>query len=199
MGVRGPSQFQQLSTLSPPFFGDALREESLTAPLRVSCAGQRLPRGPLWPFTGSPQVEQHAGLRFTGVEVWENAIGAMAQAEDIMGVGEMAMVEANEAVAGMEATEPEVGEITGTAEAEAGVVAAGTVVGEGEMAGTMVTLVMVEATGAVARMVATDAEAEELGATEAGAGVVAAETVAIVGITEAEEEMVAEGVCFALC
>ena len=53
------------------------------------------------------------------------------------------------------------------------------------MAGTMVTLVMVEATGAVARMVATDAEAEELGATEAGAGVVAAETVAIAGITGA--------------
>ena len=57
------------------------------------------------------------------------------------------------------------------------------IVGGGEMAGTMVTLVMVEATGAVARMVATDAEAEELGATEAGAGVVAAETVAIAGIT----------------
>ena len=60
------------------------------------------------------------------------------------------------------------------------------------MAGTMVTLVMVEATGAVARIVATDAEAEELGATEAGAGVVAAET-------GAEEEMGAEGVCFAAC
>ena len=129
MGVRGPSQFQQFTTLSPPFSGEALREKSPTAPLRVSCAGQRLPRGPLWPFTGRPQVEQHAGLRFTG---------AVAQTVDIMGVGKMAgttvtvaKVEANEAVAGMEATKAEAGEITGAAEAEAVVVAAGTVAVEG--------------------------------------------------------------------
>ena len=48
---------------------------------------------------------------------------------------------------------------------DAGVAATGAVakvvdvVGEGEMAGTMVTLVRVEATGAVAGMEATDAEA----------------------------------------
>ena len=144
MGVRGPSQFQQFTTLSPPFSGEALREESPTAPLRVSCAGQRLPRGPLWPFTGSPQVVQHAGLRFTGVEVWEDAIGAVAQAADIMGVGEMAgttetvaMVEATGAVAGMGASEADAGVEGGANEAEAGIVAAETVAA-GEITGAEV-------------------------------------------------------------
>ena len=50
--------------------------------------------------------------------------------------------------------------------------------------------VAVEVTGAVAGMEATDAEAGMMGATEAEAGVVAAET-------GAEEEMGAEWVCFA--
>ena len=88
----------------------------------------------MWPFTGSPQVVQHAGLRFTGVEVWEDAIGAVAQAADIMGVGEMAgttetvaMVEATGAVAGMGASEADAGVEGGANEAEAGIVAAETV------------------------------------------------------------------------
>ena len=87
---------------------------------------------------------QHAGLRFTGVEVWEDAIGAVAQAADIMGVGEMAgttetvaMVEATGAVAGMGASEADAGVEGGANEAEAGIVAAETVAA-GEITGAEV-------------------------------------------------------------
>ena len=120
----GPSQFQHFITLSPSFSGEIPREESPSAPLRDSRAraGQRLPRGPLWPFTGSPQDEQHAGFLLT--------------------------------------------------DAEAGVDATGTVaLEEGEMVGTAAALAKVDATGAVA-------EAGVIGATEAEAGDVAAETAA---------------------
>ena len=133
--MRGPSQFQQLPTLSPPFPGKALREVSPSAPLRDSRAGQRLPKGPLWPFTGSPQDEQHAGLRLTDGE-GEEATGAVAQAEDIIGEGEVAgttetvaVVLAAGAVAGMGAIEADARVEEGANEAEAGIVAAGTVAG----------------------------------------------------------------------
>ena len=82
--MSGPSQFQQFTTLSSPTFpGEALREEFSSASLRVSRAGQRLPKGPLWPFTGRPQAVQHAGLRFTddaeeGVDITEAVGGAVA-------------------------------------------------------------------------------------------------------------------------
>ena len=109
----------------------------------------------MWPLTGSPQEEQHAGFRLTDAEVGVGAIGAVAQAVDIRG--------------------------------------------EGERAGTTVTLAMVEVTGAVAGMEATDAEAGVIGATESEAGVVAAEAVAVEGITWAEEEMGVEEARFAAC
>ena len=80
MGVRGPSQFQQFTTLSPPFPGEALREVSPSATLRDSWAGQRLPKGPLWPLTGRPQEEHHAGFRLTGAGEGDEANGAVAQA-----------------------------------------------------------------------------------------------------------------------
>ena len=109
----------------------------------------------MWPLTGSPQDEQHAGFLLTDAEAGVDAIGAMAQAVDI--------------------------------------------IGEGEMAGTTVTLAKVEVTGAVAEMEATDAEAGMIGATETEAGVVAAETVAVEGMTGAEEEMGVEDAGFAAC
>ena len=62
-----------------------------------------------------------------------------------------------------------------------------------------VTLAMVEVNGAVAGMEATDAEAGVIGATESKAGVVAAEAVAVAGITWAEEEMGVEEARFAAC
>ena len=127
--MRGPSQFQQFTTLSPPFSGEPWREESPTSPLRFSGARQRLPKGPLWPFTGSPHAEQHAGLRITGAGAGDDAIGAVAQAVDMIGEEEMAdttvtvaKVAATGAVAGMEATDAEAG-VT-EEEAGAGVVVA---------------------------------------------------------------------------
>ena len=127
--MRGPSQFQQLPTLSPPFSGVALREISLSAPLRDSIAGQRLPKRPLWPLTGSPQYEQHGGLRLTGAEEGEEVTEAAAQSVDMIGEGEMAgttetaaKVEAIGAVAGMGATEADAREEEGANEADAGVV-----------------------------------------------------------------------------
>ena len=133
--MRGPSQFQQLPTLSPPFPGEALREVSPSAPLRDSRAGQRLPKGPLWPFTGSPQDEQHASLRLDVADEGEEATGAVAQVVDMMGGGEMAgttetvaMVEAAGTVAGMGANEEaDAGVEEGANEAEAGIVATETV------------------------------------------------------------------------
>ena len=68
-----------------------------------------------------------------------------------------------------------------------------------ERAGTTVTLAKVEVTCAVAGMEATDAEAGVIGATGSEAGVVAAEAVAVEGITWAEEEMGVEEAGFAAC
>ena len=62
-----------------------------------------------------------------------------------------------------------------------------------------VTLAKVEVTGAVAGMEAIDAEARVIGATEAEARVVAADTVAVEGMTGAEEEMGVEDAGFAAC
>ena len=83
-------------------------------------------------------------MRFTGVKVWEDAIGAVAQAVDIMGVGEMAgttetvaMVLATGAVAGMGAIEANAGVEGGANEAEAGIVAA-EAVAAGEITGAEV-------------------------------------------------------------
>ena len=142
--MRGSSQFQHFITLSSSFPGEILREESPSAPLRNSRAGQRLPRGPLWPFTGSPQDEQHASLRLDVADEGEEATGAVAQVVDMMGGGEMAgttetvaMVEATGAVAGMGASEADAGVEGGANEAEAGIVAAETVAA-GEITGTEV-------------------------------------------------------------
>ena len=63
--MSGPSQFQQFTTLSPSFTGETVREESPTFPPRDSLARQRLPKGTLWPLTGSPQVVQQDWRRFT--------------------------------------------------------------------------------------------------------------------------------------
>ena len=166
--MRGASQFQQLTSLSPPLSGEALREESTEASLRDSRAGQRLPRGPLWPALGSPQEVQAWWLR-TDDEVGVDVTEAVAERVDIIG----ALVGADTTVT--VAVPEAAGTVARVEVAEAGVA--------------------VEATGAVAGMEATDAEAGMIGATEAEAEVVAAET----GAIGAEEEMGAEGVCFAAC
>ena len=133
MGVRGPSQFQQFTTLSPSFTGETVREESPTFPLRDSLAGHRLPEGPLWPLTGSPQVVQQDWRRFTDEEAGVDANGAVAVRTDITGAREMA--DTTVAVASAEtagtvvevgAAEADAGEVEGTAETEAGDVAAET-------------------------------------------------------------------------
>ena len=128
--MRGPSQFQQLTSLSPPLSGEALREESTEASLRDSRAGQRLPRGPLWPALGSPQEVQAWWLR-TDDEVGVDVTEAVAERVDIIGalvgadttvtvavleaIGTVAKVEAAEAGAAREmgATDAEAGRITG--------------------------------------------------------------------------------------
>ena len=132
--MRGPSQFQQFITLPSSFPGEAVREKSPTFPLRDSRAGQRLPRGPLWPLTGSPQEVQQAWRRITDEEEGVVAIGAVAGRVDIIGVEEMADTtvavaseEAAGTVAGVGATEADAGVEEGATESEAGVVAAGTV------------------------------------------------------------------------
>ena len=101
--MRGPSQFQHFITLSPSFPGEILREESPSAPLRNSRAGQRLPRGPLWPFTGSPQDEQHAGFLLTDAEAGVDATGTVALREgEMVGItATQAKVDATGAVAGV--------------------------------------------------------------------------------------------------
>ena len=88
----------------------------------------------MWPLTGSPQEEQHAGFLLTGAGEGDGANGAVAQAEDITGEEEMAVttdtvakVEAAAAVAGIGATEADARVEEGAAEAEAGIVAAETV------------------------------------------------------------------------
>ena len=129
--MSGPSQLQQFTTLSPSFPGETVREESLTFPLKDSRAVQRLPKGPLWPLTGSPQEVQQAWRRFTDEEAGVDAIGAVAGRVDMTGVEEMvdttvavASVEAAGTVAGVIAIEAEAGMVEGAAESEAGVVAA---------------------------------------------------------------------------
>ena len=131
--MRGPSQFQQFTTLSPSFTGETVREESPTFPLRDSLAGHRLPEGPLWPLTGSPQVVQQDWRRFTDEEAGVDATGAVAVRTDITGAREMA--DTTVAVASAEtagtvvevgAAEADAGEVEGTAETEAGDVAAET-------------------------------------------------------------------------
>ena len=82
--MRGASQFQQLTSLSPPFSGEALREESKEASLRDSRAGQHLPRGPLWPALGSPQ-EVQAWWPRTDDEVGVDVTEAAAERVDIIG------------------------------------------------------------------------------------------------------------------
>ena len=86
----------------------------------------------MWPLTGRPQEEQHAGFRLTGAGEGDEANGAVAQ--DIIGEEEIAVttdtvakVEAAGAVAGMGATEADARVEEGAAEAEAGIVAAETV------------------------------------------------------------------------
>ena len=108
-----------------------MREKSLTFPLKVSRAWQRLPKGPLWPLTGSPQEVQQAWRRFTDEEAGEDAIGAVAGRIDMTGVEEMADTtvavtseETTGTAAGVIATEAEAGIVEGTAESVAGVVAA---------------------------------------------------------------------------
>ena len=142
--MRGASQFQQLTSLSPPLSGEALREESTEASLRDSRAGQRLPRGPLWPALGSPQEVQAWWLR-TDDEVGVDVTEAVAERVDIIGalvgadttvtvavleaIGTVAKVEAAEAGAAREmgATDAEAGRNTG---AGAVVLAAETVAAE---------------------------------------------------------------------
>ena len=128
--MSGPSQFQQFTTLSPSFPGETVREESPTFPLRDSLARQRLPKGPLWPLTGSPQAVQQDWRRFTDEEAGVDAIGAMAGRTATTGAGEMA--DTTVSVAGVEttgtvvevgATEAEAGEVESAAETEAGEVA----------------------------------------------------------------------------
>lgn len=77
-----------------------------------SGAGQRLPNGPLWPFTGCLHEVQHGGRRDTGVEVGNVAIGAVAGWGDITGTvasGDITVAvareDAAEATARLEATE----------------------------------------------------------------------------------------------
>ena len=124
--MRGPSQFQQLTSLSPLFSGEALREESTEASLRVSRAGQRLPRGPLWPALGSPQEVQAWWPRAddeVGVDVTEavaervDIIGALVGADTTVTV---AMLEAAGTVARVEAAEAGAEREMGTTDAEAG-------------------------------------------------------------------------------
>ena len=131
--MRGPSQFQQFITLSSSFPGEAMREKSLTFPLKDSRAVQRPPKGPLCPLTGSPQEVQQAWRRFTDEEAGVDAIGAVAGRVDITEVEEMAdttvavaSVEAAGTVAGVGATKAEAGVVESAAESEAGVVAAET-------------------------------------------------------------------------
>ena len=111
--MRGPSQFQQLTSLSPPPFScEALREESAAeASLRDSRVGQRLPRGPLWPALGSPQ-EVQAWWPRTDDEVGVDVLEAVAERVDIIGalVGAdttvtVAVLEAIGTVAKVEAAE----------------------------------------------------------------------------------------------
>ena len=132
--MRGPSQFQQFTTLSPSFPGEAVREESPTFPLRDSLARHRLPKGPLWPLTGSPQEVQQDWRRFTDEEAGVDTTGAVAGRVDITGVGEMAdttavaltSFKATGTVAGVGATEAEAW-VVNAAETEAGYVTTGTV------------------------------------------------------------------------
>ena len=84
----------------------------LSLPLMDSGAGQRLPNGPLWPFTGCLHEVQHGGRRDTGVEVGNVAIGAVAGWGDITGTvasGDITVAvareDAAEATARLEATE----------------------------------------------------------------------------------------------
>ena len=107
--MRGASQFQQLTSLSPPFSGEALREESKEASLRDSRAGQRLPRGPLWPALGSPQ-EVQAWWPRTDDEVGVDVTEAVAERVDmigaLVGADTTVTVEEDEAAGrGLEATE----------------------------------------------------------------------------------------------
>ena len=134
--MRGASQFQQLTSLSPPFSGEALREESKEASLRDSRAGQRLPRGPLWPALGSPQEVQAWWPRTddeVGVDVTEAAaervdiIGALIGADTMVTV---ALLEAAGTVARVEAAEAGAGMEMGTTDAEARVLAAETAAAE---------------------------------------------------------------------
>ena len=110
-----------------------MREKSLTFPLKDSRAWQRLPKGPLWPLTGSPQEVQQAWRRFTDEEAGEDANGAVAGRIDITEVEEMAdttvavaSVEAAGTVGGVGATKAKAGVVESAAETEAGVVAAET-------------------------------------------------------------------------
>ena len=150
--MRGPSQFQQFITLPSSFPGEAVREKSPTFPLRDSRAGQRLPRGPLWPLTGSPQEVQQAWRRITDEEEGVVAIGAVAGRVDIIGVEEMADTtvavaseEAAGTVAGVGATEAEAW-VVNAAETEAGYVTTGTVAVVKEITG-VVEEIGVEETG----------------------------------------------------
>ena len=112
-----------------------MREESTDASLRDSRAGQRLPRGPLWPALGSPQ-EVQAWWPRTDDEVGVDVTEAVAERLDIIGalvadtMVTVAVLEAAGTVARMEATEAGAGREMGATDAEARVFAAETAAAE---------------------------------------------------------------------
>ena len=125
--MRGASQFQQLTSLFPPFSGEALREESKEASLRDSRAGQRLPRGPLWPALGSPQ-EVQAWWPRTDDEVDVDVTEAAADRVDI--IGALVGADTTVTVAVLEAARTVARVEMGTTDAEARVLAAETAAAE---------------------------------------------------------------------
>ena len=145
-----------------------------------SRAGQRLPKGPLWPFTGCPHEVQHGGRRATGVEVEGVATEAVAGRGDITGTvtsGDITVAVAREnaaeTTAGLEATEaaaillaPSEAEAAGVVATEAvawvGVLVE-VVVGEKEVEGHTLELVDTAAPGSLAE----EEEEEVAGATAA--------------------------------
>ena len=135
--MRGPSQFQQFTILSPSFPGEVMREESPSSPLRDSRAGHRFPVGPLWPLTGSPQDLQQDWRRFTDEERGVDANEAVAGRIVTTGVvvradtTETVALEGEEAageVAGEEAIGAEAAVVMSAAEAKAGEVTTGAVI-----------------------------------------------------------------------